>query len=105
MEPEKMIQEKLLEVTKGYALVMLKMVVRREKPFILLPMHLIHVEMIIQMGTAIFYLIEQLYLMEAEYPMEQIWLYSQKFKWVNHILVRMVEILESLPKVLIQLKD
>jgi len=48
MEPEKMIQEKLLEVTKGYALVMLKMVVRREKSFILLLMHRIHVETMIQ---------------------------------------------------------
>ena len=84
---------------------MLKIVVCGEKPFILLPMHLILVEKIIKMGTAIFYLKEHSYLMEAEFPMEQIWLYLQKFKWVSHMLVFQIKVLESLLKVMIQLKE
>jgi hypothetical protein len=59
----------------GYAFVMLKMVVLGEKLFILLEMHLIHAN-----HTAIFYVMEQLYLTEAEFPMEQMWSYLQKFK-------------------------
>jgi hypothetical protein len=57
------------------ALNILMMVVIGEELFILLSMHLIHVGLMVQRGTAILYLMEQPYLMEAQFQMEPIWSY------------------------------
>ena len=54
----------------GLALNMQKIVVHGEELFILLSMHLIHVELLEVLGTVILCLMEQLYLMVAQYQME-----------------------------------
>ena len=52
---------------------MLKSGVGGEELFILLLTHLIHVEVKIDKDTAIIYIKEQPYLMEAQFRMELVW--------------------------------
>jgi hypothetical protein len=80
----------------------LMMVVGGEELFILLSMHLIHVELMEVEGTVIICQMGQPYLMEAQFQMELIWSYLQRFKWVTNILAPKIVNLESLLQVMIQ---